>query len=47
MTKENLIKLIKHELTRTTGCTDPGVICYAVALGKKYLDKYLIRLNLT
>ncbi|HNV43387.1 MAG TPA: L-serine ammonia-lyase, iron-sulfur-dependent, subunit alpha [Exilispira sp.] len=39
MTKENLIKLIKHELTRTTGCTDPGVICYAVALGKKYLDK--------
>ncbi|MCR4422274.1 MAG: serine dehydratase subunit alpha family protein [Spirochaetales bacterium] len=50
MEKDIILELIKNELTRTTGCTDPGVICYAVAVAKENLgevpDKIDLKLSL-
>ncbi len=39
MNKTQIINLCKSEITKTTGCTDPGVICYAVAIARKNLGK--------
>lgn len=39
MKKEDIIELCKNELTKTVGCTDPGVICYATSLARKYLGE--------
>ncbi len=47
MEKKLIIELCKKELTRTTGCTDPGVICYAVSLARKYLGSTPEKIDLT
>ncbi len=47
MKKEHIIELCKSELAKTTGCTDPGVICYAVAIARKYLGQIPEKIDLT
>ncbi|MFN3410902.1 MAG: serine dehydratase subunit alpha family protein [Exilispira sp.] len=37
MEKKQIIEIIENELTKTMGCTDPGVICYATSIAKKHL----------
>lgn len=47
MKKEEIIELCRNELTKTVGCTDPGVICYAVALARKHLQGIPDKIELT
>jgi L-cysteine desulfidase len=47
MEKNLIIDFCKIELTRTTGCTDPGVICYAVAIAKENLGEIPEKIDLT
>lgn len=39
MNKKQLIAVLKHEIQRSTGCTDPGSVCLAVSRATRELGK--------